>query len=261
MHPLRKIFFASTIILATFVATFFLVLLWVLRLNRKFGGWVARAWARILVSISGITIETHGLELVDRTGNFIFVSNHLSHFDTLAVTLTLPPSRLRYLGKRQLFSIPFFGWCLSLIGYIPVDPPLPGQESQVLLHAEEAVAQGCSLIFFAEGTRSRNGRLHPFRPGALRLARRTSTPVIPVGIRGTPQILPRGELFPRRGTIVISYGRPFSSSELEGDFGSIQEQIRTRVAELSGQDLAPLPPGSAAPLHSPSPSRKYPLRE
>ena len=232
--------FGFTVISATLIATVFLVLSWVLRLNRKLGGRVAKAWAQSLLLASAVKIDIHNIEQINSEDSYIFVSNHLSHFDSLAIALTLPPNKLRFLAKRELFSIPFFGWSLSLVGYIPVERSPQGRGGRpVTSHAERALAEGFSLLFFAEGSRSRDGRIHPFRPGALRLARKTSIPIVPVGIRGGQEILPRGEWFPRRGIITICYGKPIPPDELEEEFNEALEDLRSRVAALSRQELTP----------------------
>ena len=95
--------------------------MWILRLNRKLGGRVAKAWAQSLLFAAAVKIDAYGFEQIHLEDSYIFVSNHLSHFDSLAIALTLPPNKLRFLAKRELFSIPLFGWCLSLVGYIPVE--------------------------------------------------------------------------------------------------------------------------------------------
>lgn len=231
--------FGFTVISATLIATAFLILFWILRLNRKLGGRVAKAWAQSLLLASAVEIDVHDLEQINPEDGYIFVSNHLSHFDSLAIALTLPPNKLRFLAKRELFSIPFFGWCLSLVGYIPVERSPQDRSHHVISRAERALAEGFSLLFFAEGSRSRDGRIHPFRPGALRLARKTSTTIVPVGIRGGREILPRGEWFPRRGIITICYGKPIPPNELEEEFNEALEDLRSRVAALSRQELTP----------------------
>ena len=106
--------------------------------------------------------------------------------------------------------------------------------------------KGASIHFFAESTRSTDGMIYPFKPGAFILARETGVPIIPMGIMGTGDVLPKGARLPRPAPTVLSIGKPFMVSEIGSQQMEILENARKIVAALSGQEL-----GTSRPKSSP----------
>jgi 1-acyl-sn-glycerol-3-phosphate acyltransferase len=167
-----------------------------------------RAWARVLLFLSGARVRLEGLERVDWGHPVILVANHQSWFDVFALTAHLPP-RARFVAKEELARIPVFGPAWRACGHISVDR---GDRSRAIASIEEAGSrvrdERLAVIFFPEGTRSPDGRLRAFKKGAFVLAIQTGVPVVPVGIAGTRSIMPKGSLRIHPGEIRIRVGEP-----------------------------------------------------
>ena len=192
----------------TLVATaFFATVCLVVSLFSRNGNSVhllARTWCKTILVVSGIKVTLKGLEKIDPQGPYIFMANHQSNFD-IPVLLGCLPVQFRWLAKAELFKIPIFGRSMQGAGYISIDRSNRRSAFQSLAQAAETIRQGTSVMIFPEGTRSRNGRLQAFKKGGFVLAVDAGVPVVPVIIKGTYPIMPKGRLLiiPRPVTVLI----------------------------------------------------------
>jgi 1-acyl-sn-glycerol-3-phosphate acyltransferase len=172
---------------------------------------VARAWAKSLLLISGVSVEVQGLENIDPCGSYVFASNHLSYMDT-PVVLSHIPVQFRFLAKRGLFKIPLLGTHLGQAGHIPVPRDDPRASIKTMQTAAEVMqTRKISLLIFPEGGRSHDGRLQPFKEGAAYIAIRAGAPLVPVAIVGTEKVLPFGSGTPRPGKVLLKVMSPLST--------------------------------------------------
>ena len=237
--------FFLTLFLLTPAVTVILAFLRIFGLAWTPGGHLGKLWANALLFSSGVKVQTFGMENIHPYKKYIFVSNHMSHFDVLILLAKLPPY-YRFLAKAELFRIPFFGWALSLAGHIKVDRSRKSDVQKILDQAKNILEKkGASIHFFAESTRSTDGMIYPFKPGAFILARETGVPIIPMGILGTRDVLPKGALLPRPAHAIISVGKPFQVSDDGSGLIEILENARKTVAALSGQELGTTRPKSS----------------
>jgi len=168
-------------------------LLWTLvDSSGKFYFFHARLWARISLLLAGTRVTLRGTEHLP-PGPVMFMSNHQSGFDILALLATLP-RETRWIVKKELFNIPIFGTSMKRGGYIPLDRRDAHQALKSIEKAAEAIRSGKSIVIFPEGTRSKNLRLLPFKRGGFMLALRTGIPVVPVTINGSGKVNPAGKL-------------------------------------------------------------------
>ena len=240
MKYIRYIFFILSLFLLTPAVTIILAFLRIFNLAWTFGGHISKLWANTLLLSSGVKVQIFGMENIHPHHKYIFISNHLSHFDSVILQGKLP-SKYRFLAKRELFRIPFFGWALSLAGHIKVDRG-EGSLQKILDQAKNVLEKkGASIHFFAESTRSTDGMIYPFKPGAFILARETEVPIIPMGIMGTGDVLPKGAIFPRPTRVIMTVGKPFMVSDDGSRMVEILESARKTVAALSGQKLGTSP--------------------
>ena len=165
-------------------------------------------WGRLLVRMApGCRVILHGLENIPKDGPVIFMSNHQSYVDVPA--LFFVPGQFRWMADRGLFNIPFFGWAMSMAGYIPVDRGNPRAAIRTLAAAREMLEKGTSIFLFPEGTRSHTGVFGRFQMGGFRLAAESGVPVVPVVLTGTRFLLPRGTWIFRWGvTVEIRFLQP-----------------------------------------------------
>jgi 1-acyl-sn-glycerol-3-phosphate acyltransferase len=172
---------------------------------------VARAWAKSLLLVSGVSVEVQGLENIDPSGSYVFASNHLSYMDT-PVVLAHIPMQFRFLAKRGLFKIPLLGTHLGQAGHIPVPRDDPRASIKTMQTAAEVMQnRKVSLLIFPEGGRSHDGRLQPFKEGAAYIAIRAGAPLVPVAIVGTEKVLPFGSGTPRPGKVLLKVMRPLQT--------------------------------------------------
>jgi 1-acyl-sn-glycerol-3-phosphate acyltransferase len=118
----------------------------------------------------------------------IYLSNHRSNLDVWAIVAAVPDST-RFVAKQSLFRITFLGWAMRAGGFVPVDRANRERAIASLDAAAAHVAQGKSLVMFPEGTRSREGRLGPFKKGPFHVALAARCPIVPVAICGTYELL------------------------------------------------------------------------
>lgn len=169
--------------------------------------WFARPWAWLIARSFGTRVVATGLERIPRRGSCVLMCNHQSHFDIVALVLSLP-IQYRILAKESLFRIPVFGWALWLAGFIPVDRSDREKAIRSVNRAVELVRRGRSVVVFAEGTRSPDGSLLPLKKGGFHLAVGAGVPIVPVTIRGGRRVLPKGELRIHPGIMNVKVGRP-----------------------------------------------------
>jgi 1-acyl-sn-glycerol-3-phosphate acyltransferase len=193
-----------------------------------------RGWGRALLGVNGLRVRVEGMEHLAPGQSYVFASNHISFADIWVLFAHLPGS-VRFVAKKELFSIPVFGQALRARGEIPINRTNLRDAFAAYDEAAERIRSGLSAIVFVEGTRSRDGKLHDFKKGPFVLAIRSGVPVVPVFIEGTFEALPPGGWYVRRRPITLSIGSPISTEGL-----SFEERealmTRTRTAMLALRD-------------------------
>jgi 1-acyl-sn-glycerol-3-phosphate acyltransferase len=170
---------------------------------------LTHAWCRQVLFWGGVDLSVEGTQNVDPEARYVFISNHQSHMDVPCIISALP-TRVRFIAKRSLFKIPVFGQALRAIGTVDIDRRDRADTLRRLHDAQRGVGQRCSLHFFAEGTRSPDGRLLPFKKGAAAMALALQVPLVPVALVGTRKIFPKGAMTTRTGRALVHIGRPIS---------------------------------------------------
>ena len=153
---------------------------------------LASWWGRGLVRMApGSRVQVSGRRNILSGRPVILMANHQSYVDVPA--LFFLPGDFKWMADDGLFRIPFFGWAMRMAGYIPVRRGNSREGLISLQRAKDLLAEGISVFIFPEGTRSRTGLLGRFQTGGFRLAAQTGTPIVPVVVTGTRQLLPRGQ--------------------------------------------------------------------
>lgn len=182
------------------------------------------------VRLARIRVQVAGREHIP-TQPCIFMANHVSNLDP-PIMLPLLPYRTAFFIKRSLLRIPLVGYGMRLAGFIPVDRDgrLDSARESVQA-AREVLASGVNITTFPEGTRSRNGKLLPFKKGPFYLAMESSAPVVPISIWGSEHMMTKGSLRIKPGTAHLTfhpavYPQQFATRE--------QLMIAVRAAITSG---------------------------
>jgi 1-acyl-sn-glycerol-3-phosphate acyltransferase len=232
-HPLRYLWglaadayiFTSTL----FFASAAVVGIFVLR-----RGWIAdplgRWWGRGVVRACGIDLEVQGLERLAPGQTYVLISNHLSNFD-IWCTIGFMPFPVHFVAKKELLRLPVFGRALKMSNHIVIDRQNPQSAIDEINRATADMTSGRGILFYAEGTRSRDGKVHEFKKGGVSLALNAGLPIVPVSISGTRKFLPRGCSVIRPGgrvrivldTPIPTAGVPFENRD------ALNEQVRQAV--------------------------------
>ncbi|MEJ2539704.1 MAG: lysophospholipid acyltransferase family protein [Gemmatimonadota bacterium] len=192
-----------------------------------------RSWARSLLWAAGVKVEMEGLENLPPGVPAIVVANHESWFDVFALVVHLPVD-YRFVGKIELTRVPFFGPSWLACGHIAIDRSDRNKAIESLRQAGESLRrEGAVVVMFPEGTRSEDGSLLPFKKGAFVLALQTGVPVVPVGVSGSREIMPKGSWRIRPGTIHVRIGPPIPvEGRGEGAREELLQEARSEVARL-----------------------------
>ena len=161
---------------------------------------------------------------------YVVVGNHFSQADPPIISRV--PWEMKWVAKKELFDLPFAGWLLRLSGDISVDRSSKKSRAQVLTTARDYLAKRCSVMFFPEGTRSRDGRVQRFSDGAFRLAIEEEVPVLPIAIDGTHEALPKHSIWfdPNPEPIRVQVLEPVETDDYTPDQArALQRHVRARV--------------------------------
>lgn len=178
--------------------------------RERISWWYFSTYSRILFRLNGVRVVAEGAGQVDPSRPHLVVSNHQSLFD-IPVLMAVLPLDMRFFAKRELRWVPLFGTVMLLYGDVLVDRADTRGAVDALRRGKAFLARR-SLVLFPEGTRSPDGKVHPFKTGGFSLATDTGTPVLPVAIRGSGDILPKKALFPRPGTIHVKVFPPVAAA-------------------------------------------------
>ena len=205
---------------------------------------VSQLWAWANLVACGVRVHAHRLATLDPHRAYVFMSNHVSQYDILAVVAALEEFQLRWVAKKELTRIPVFGWALRRAGHIVIDRSDTQQAIASLRAARTQLEGGISVMIFPEGTRGVTGQpLLPFKKGGFMLALETGFPIVPLAIRGSGRILPRGSLSPGRGDIEVVVGPPIPVAGLDRDelMGRVRDFLTAYVDDahpLTRDELA-----------------------
>jgi 1-acyl-sn-glycerol-3-phosphate acyltransferase len=141
--------------------------------------------------------------------------------------------QFKWLAKKSLFHVPFFGWAMSVMGYIPLER---GKHSSIRDSYRKSLAwlkRGISILIFPEGTRSRSGDIGKFKSGAFRLAIESGRPIIPIVLAGTQNVISKGNAgFGKPGAAYLSILPPVETADLKiREEAKLQEKVETSIRQ------------------------------
>jgi 1-acyl-sn-glycerol-3-phosphate acyltransferase len=183
-----------------------------------------RWFGRRVVELLAVDLHASGAERVPAGRAYVYMSNHQSHLDIPMLYATLPSPTIRMLGKKELFQIPLWGRALRAAEFIEVDRSNHVRAMKSIDRAKELIRDGVSIYLAPEGTRSVTGKIGKLKKGGFHLAIDTHTPIVPVAVKGTIDILPRGTRVMHTGKRVdVTIGAPI---EVEGrDIADLMREV------------------------------------
>jgi 1-acyl-sn-glycerol-3-phosphate acyltransferase len=196
---------------------------------------MAASWCRVVLwgarCLCGIRHRIEGAENIPSSPPHVVLSKHSSTWETLALTLFLPP--LAYVAKKELLSIPFFGWGFALASPITIDRKAGADAmQQIAAQGRERFAQGFWIVIYPEGTRIRAGTRAKYKTGGARLAMALGASVLPIA-HNAGYLWPKGVFGKRPGTVTVSIGKPIPpSSDPQTLMQDVERWIEGEVARL-----------------------------
>ncbi len=169
-------------------------------------------------------------------GAYVVVANHQSFLDIFV--LCNIPHEMKWVAKKELFKIPMFGWGLRLAGDICLDRGDTASALKVMDQARRYLKNGMSVMIFPEGTRSEDGTLLSFKPGAFKLAVETGVPVLPIAVSGSANGMPKGGPWVRPTKVSVKILEPIPTAGLRGrDVRKLRDDVRDRIARALDDDV------------------------
>jgi 1-acyl-sn-glycerol-3-phosphate acyltransferase len=190
---------------------------------------------KIVSFLAGVKLEVNGLENVPDDQACLFIGNHTSFFD-IVLTYPLMKQPTGYIAKKEIKKVPFLSWWMYFVNCIFLDRTNPRAGLKSVIAAADMIKNGTSVFLFPEGTRSVDGKLGEFKDGGFKIATKSKCPVVPVGIKGSFNILERQ--FPRikSAKVVINFGKPVYTKDMDkADMRLLPALIKEEVKKLSGQ--------------------------
>jgi 1-acyl-sn-glycerol-3-phosphate acyltransferase len=179
------------------------------------------------VRLTGVRVETIGLDQLDPARSYIFMSKHVSNLDP-PITIPLIPRRTSVMVKKELFSYPILGRAMRMGSLVPVDRGNRDAGIESVRAAKQVVRQGLNMTIYVEGKRSFDGKLLPFKKGPFYLAMECGVPVVPVTITGTHEVMPKARFAIKPGVATVIFHPPIEPKDF-GTRDSLMERVRAVI--------------------------------
>ena len=189
---------------------------------------IAGIWARSILWVSRVHVRIHGLSNIEPDKSYVYMANHQSNFD-IPVLLGYLPVQFRWLAKAELFKIPVFGRAMLGAGYVKIDRFNQESAFESISEAAQKMKNGVSVMIFPEGTRSKDGRIRPFKKGGFVMAVDSGVPIVPVIIRGTLPIMAKSSLRINRGDVEMEIAKPIDTIDYSRE---TKEELMDRVRSV-----------------------------
>ncbi len=202
MKPLKTLATAYKILAVAFATLFYTSKAFLDAIRKKGeNGFRKNAvtWSKALLNIFKIKVEVLGAEKLKKNETYVFVSNHASLFDIPILFYALKDFPFIIIYKRSLRKVPILGAALIISPFVPIDRQKPRKAMESVDKTINLMKEKDCPIVFPEGTRSKTGKLGPFKRGAFLIASRAKRPVVPIAVKGSSEILPRGSIAAKSG--------------------------------------------------------------
>lgn len=189
----------------------------------------ATFWAKLNAFFTLMTVTVDGRENIRAGQSYVVVANHQSLLDIYAL-YGFSGLEIKWVMKKELRNVPVLGYACEVMGHIIIDRSNSEAAIASINQARTRISDGMCVVFFPEGTRSRDGSLKDFKKGAFKLAIELGVPVLPISIKDTNKILPSDTLDWHPGHARMTIHRPISTHELsENDVASLATAAREQI--------------------------------
>ena len=204
-----------------------------------------RFWARGVLRVCGVKVRLHGRDRLNSQKACLFMANHQSYFDIPILIVAFDTLQVRWVSKHEVRKVPIIGLCMQVTHQVLVDRESPTQAVAVIRQVKKLLAAGISVIFFPEGTRTRDGHLQQFKPGGFAVAVEAGVPVVPVTITGSRTLWPADKFALYPGVVDVVFGEPIVINPLLNKKAAREElavRVREAIVAQLRDDAPPLPP-------------------
>jgi 1-acyl-sn-glycerol-3-phosphate acyltransferase len=229
----RTIYVWFCIIIATLVLGFCAFVTYPFDRKGRMVHHYARLWGKVALLANRVKVKIVGMDHLNGKGPYIFMSNHQGSYDIFALLGHLP-YQFKWLAKKELFSIPFFGWTMAAAGYISIDRKGTRETVEAMNEAAKRIREGMSVVIFPEGSRSPDGSVQPFKKGGFTLAIKSKVPIVPISISGSRDIMPKDKLTALPGEIQMFVDHPIETQHCSS---KDREPLMKRVRETISQNF------------------------
>lgn len=197
----------------------------------KVSNFLMKVWTNIVLFIYGIKVNVYGAENVDASKGNLYISNHASYLD-IFVQLAKLPDNVRMVYKKEINRIPLLGWAMLAAGFISLDRENIRKAMKSLDKAAQKIKNGLSVVIYPEGTRTEDGTVGEFKRGMFILADKAQADLIPVSLTNTFNLMPRGGMRVKSGTVNMVIGKPVKYVK--------DKELLNRVREIVINNLKPV---------------------
>lgn len=190
--------------------------------------------ARTGIWLAGVRVETVGLDKLDLSRQYIFMSNHVSNLDP-PIEIPAMPKQTSIMVKKELFKVPILGRAMTMGELVPVDRAHRDAGIEAVKIAKQVVQHGYNMTIYVEGKRSFDGKLLPFKKGPFYLAVECGVPVVPMTIVGTHYVMPKKRFAIKPGTVTVIFHDPIEPRDF-GDRDQLMEKVRAVIESALPQE-------------------------
>jgi len=199
-------------------------------------------WASLYTWLNPVwRVRVTGREKIRPDAAYVMIANHQSMLDILVLFRLFV--HYKWVSKLSNFRVPCIGWNMTLNRYIPLTRGSRESVTKMMQLCEDRLREGSSIMMFPEGTRSPDGHLQAFKPGAFTLAQRTQVPLLPIIVEGTSKALPkRGFVLQGRFPIRVRVLDEIPHAEFANQpVEQVMASVRALFAAELGEPLEPEP--------------------
>ncbi len=212
------------------------LLVGVIRPSRRFYAWAALFWSRVVLFLSGTHLTIEGRSRTANAGPHFYMANHQSALDIPILAAALDGD-VRFMAKKSLFRIPVFGWVIWRYGFVPIDRKSTRVTAQALDRMLARLRTNpASFAVFPEGTRTRDGKLLPFRRGTMKIGQRSQLPIVPVSIDGSFNVFSTNRFAAYPGPVRLVFHEPIPADEVAAmSTSELHDRVLGAIARELGQ--------------------------
>lgn len=177
---------------------------------------ISKLWAYTMLAVSLVRTQIKNKEKIQKGTSYIIISNHQSLYDIISLVTTLG-IQYRWFIKKEVLKIPIFGYALYASRNIFIDRSNTERAIESINRGIKRLPKGASVMVFAEGTRSPDGKIHEFKKGGFMVAVAHKMPILPVTVNGSRRVMPKGSLVFKPGKIQVVVGDPIDTSGYTAD--------------------------------------------